>query len=101
MPASSDTLDPAIQSEDIGFRSEELISCTACRRQNAPNRIDCIYCGVELQARLETIDSIKLRKLESWEPGTTVVVNAGTGDVAKAAGMLSVERDQLEAIIAA
>jgi hypothetical protein len=101
MPATSDTFDPAIQTEDIGFGSDELISCNACRRQNAPNRIDCIYCGAPLEARSDAIDTIKLRKLESWESGTSIVVNGGTGDISKAAELLSLERDRLEEIVSA
>ena len=101
MPATLDTFDPAIQTENIGFSSDELISCSACHRQSAPNRIDCIYCGAALEACPEAIDTIKLRKLESWEPGTSIIVNGGTGDISKAAEMLSLEGDRLGEIVSA
>jgi hypothetical protein len=100
MPGPSDTFDPTIQTEDIGFRSEEMVSCESCRRQNAPNRLECIYCGAALDVQPEAVDHVKLRKLEAWEPGTSIVMN-GTGDVEKAADLLAIDRDQLEGIMSA
>ena len=88
--------DPAIQSEEIGFRTDELILCDQCGRQNPPNRLECIYCGVALDVRPAAIDKISIRKLESWEPGINLIIEGG--NVAKAASLLSVEKEQLQEI---
>jgi hypothetical protein len=95
MPAE---FDPTIQSEEIGFRGEELIACRRCSRLNAPNRLECIYCGAALDVRPEDVEKFTVRKLEAWEPGTSIVIR-GDGDVAQAAQLLSLEKDQLEQIL--
>jgi hypothetical protein len=96
MPAE---FDPTIQSEEIGFRGEELVACGRCSRQNAPNRLECMYCGAALDVRAENIDKFAVRKREAWEPGTSIVIR-GEGDVARAAVLLSIENHQLEQILA-
>ena len=91
--------DPTIQSEEIGFGIDEMIACGRCSRQNPPNRLECIYCGAALDVRPEAMNKFSVRKLESWEPGTSVVIS-GDGDKAKAADLLSLDPDRLQDILA-
>jgi hypothetical protein len=99
MSASSDTFDPSIQSENIAFRQDELINCDACKRPNPPNRLECIYCGRALDVRPEAVDRVNFRQLESWEPGTSIVIRGGDGDAAKAAELLSLDAERFEEIL--
>jgi hypothetical protein len=67
--------------EDISvpaFRPDELNSCPACSRKNAPNKPRCMYCGAELE--IASGISIKLgeRRLESWEKGFSTIVTGGS-----------------------
>jgi hypothetical protein len=98
--ASDQTFDPAIQSEDIAFRSDELVKCDRCGRTNPPNRLECIYCGAALAVAADAVDKFTLRKLESWEPGTNIVITGGNGDKDRASDLLSPEGDQLAGILA-
>ena len=41
--------DIPLRAESEGFESEEMISCKKCKRNNPPNRLKCMYCGVELE----------------------------------------------------
>lgn len=63
--------DPQIQSEDISYRHDELITCE-CGRQNAPNRAACIYCGRAIATGKGEIPSSD--QLEAWETGFNAVV---------------------------
>lgn len=63
--------DPSLQSEDIAFKQSELIECKGCSRRNGPERATCVYCGKDLENPNAT--KLNLRKLESWEPGFSVV----------------------------
>ena len=100
MPASQDTFDPTIQSEDISFRREELVTCE-CGRQNPPNRVDCLYCGRALDVKPEAVDKFVIRKLEPWEPGTNILITSAGADIARAAELLSLDREQVEGILSA
>lgn len=72
--------DPAIQTENIEFLQEELLTCDGCSRQNPPNRINCIYCGTVLAISAEQFVQQKpvIRKLESWEQGFNIVCLSST-----------------------
>jgi hypothetical protein len=94
------TFDPTIQSEDIAFRSDELVKCDRCGRQNAPNRLECIYCGAALAVSAEKVDKFTLRKLDAWEPGVNILVTGGNGDLRRASDLLSLDADQLAGILA-
>src|ERR1035437_7172829 len=73
--SNSPTFDPLIQSEDIAFKPEEMRTCSACQRSNAPNRISCLYCGTDLGIPPDNglPVKIKLRKLEPWERGFNII----------------------------
>ncbi|HEX8399640.1 MAG TPA: hypothetical protein VF644_19560 [Pyrinomonadaceae bacterium] len=57
------------------FTSEQMVECEACRRPNAPTRINCFYCGsrLEISEKNEKLIRPVLRKLENWEKGFNVV----------------------------
>jgi len=99
MPAPLDTYDPAIQSENIGYSADALITCGKCSRSNAPNRLECMYCGATLNVDPRTLEKVTARVLEAWEPGTSIVITGGDGDAERASHLLSIERDQLAEIL--
>ena len=45
--------------------------CGKCARTNPPTRLNCFYCGAELEISAEQAEflNLSLRKLESWEKG--------------------------------
>ena len=65
-----------IRSEDIAFRSDQLVSCSKCGKANPPNRAGCLYCGSALEFASVEPGAIKLnlRRLETWENGHNVVL---------------------------
>ena len=67
-----------VQTENLAFRAEEMIACGKCQRSNPPNRLNCFYCGAELDFSDEQSGQIKpvLRKLESWENGFNLIYRA-------------------------
>ncbi len=99
--------DPLIQTEEIAFGSDELIPCPGCRRNNPPNRFECIYCAAELEIAADRAASIKLalRKLELWERGFNLIATGQMGavksEVGSIAGMLSLEAWELSEIVEA
>ena len=99
MPASSDTFDPAVRSEKIAYGADELVSCDKCGRANAPDRLECIYCGATLNVDPNVLDKVSVRPLESWEPGTSLVITGGTANAAQATHLLSIDPPQLTEIL--
>lgn len=69
------TFDPAIQTENIAFSSDEMVACGKCGRNNAPDRPSCIYCGERLAAGVERIADRRIA--EDWEPGFNVIITGG------------------------
>lgn len=67
--------DLPIQTEDIAFKSEEMIQCAKCERTNPPNRRECFYCGAALEISEEQSQFLipNLRKLEAWEKGYNLI----------------------------
>ena len=41
--------DLPIQAENPAFKPEEMIVCAKCERKNLPPRLNCFYCGAELE----------------------------------------------------
>lgn len=64
-----------MQAENPAFKPEEMIVCRKCERKNPPTRLDCFYCGAELELSREQSEFIKpnLRKLENWEKGFNLI----------------------------
>lgn len=111
MPENADTpsparrpFDPEIQTEDIAFAPQELVTCE-CGRQNAPNRLNCLYCGSELTVDINKVGAAqaKLRPLEMWERGYNVVLKGVDGtdavNVASVVSLLSMDADYLRSMI--
>ncbi len=67
--------DLPIQAENPAFKPEEMILCRKCERKNPPTRLDCFYCGAELEFIEAQSGFIKpnLRKLENWEKGFNLI----------------------------
>lgn len=67
--------DLPIQSENPAFKLEEMIRCAECERTNPPTRLNCFYCGAELQFSRAQSESLKpnLRKMENWEKGFNLI----------------------------
>ncbi len=61
----------------VGFSGDELINCQKCSRPNAPNRLNCLYCGEPLPISGEQKSAInpRLRKLENWEKGCNLIIS--------------------------
>jgi hypothetical protein len=91
--------DPAIQSEDIAFRDEELVPCRKCGRKNSPERLTCLYCAAPLESGMAAT-KLNFRKLESWENGQNVVVVGSAGKVEELASLLSLSAASLEMVLA-
>lgn len=76
-----------IRTENIGFTVDQMLVCRGCGRQNAPNRLRCMYCSHELDidpAQAELIKP-KFQVLEPQENGVNVVVLKNFDLVRKAA----------------
>lgn len=67
--------DLPIRSESEGYQPAEMIACQKCQRTNPPNRLDCIYCGVELEFDATQSQMLKpvLRKAETYARGYNLI----------------------------
>lgn len=63
------------QPEIEAFEKDEMIACAECTRDNPPNRIECLYCGVDLEISDVQSKKIKpaLRKIEGWKNGVNLI----------------------------
>lgn len=99
LPDAVPRFDPLIQTENIAFNRDELLTCKLCNRQNPPNRPQCIYCGEDLAIPVEAPSRIMpdLRRLEAWESGFNVILHEQISDIdtARVASLLSIEKDDL------
>jgi len=101
---SSFDFDPEFQTENIAFDPQEMLTCGGCERNNPPNRLSCIYCGSELDVRIEDAALIKTnrRKLELWERGFNIIVRERTAEKTsndKIAGLLSLDTADIASIL--
>jgi hypothetical protein len=103
--AETPSFDPRIQSENIAFDPSAMVKCGGCGRMNPPNRLKCIYCAKVLALSQPSSTAIKLtlRKLELWEKGFNLVVREQMArpQVLEAAKFLSIESDNVEAVLEA
>ena len=75
------------RSEDVGYSPDELRTCEACGKPNAPNRAACLYCGAEFAG---VSPRIEIRPVENWENGYNVIlVGTAAADPDHAARILS------------
>lgn len=94
--------DLPVQTENLAFDRKELIVCGKCRRQNPPNRLNCLYCAWEFEMPDEQKSAVKpiLRTLEIWEKGLNLIrsSNSGDADFSEAAKVINAEKDFLREI---
>lgn len=95
-----------VQTENIAFAPEEMISCGKCARTNPPNRLKCFYCGAELEMTAEQAANIKpnLRKLENWEKGYNLIYAPNPNGenelvLTETAKILNLESEDLQKIL--
>ena len=93
--------------EEIAFKPEEMVACGACQRTNPPTRVQCFYCGKELEISAEQSKRIKtnLRKLEAWEKGFNLIYtpnpnNFAENSLGEIAKIVNLETATLEKICA-
>ena len=96
--------DLPLRSGEIGFSPDEMVSCPACGKANAPNRPACLYCGTTLGNR--GITRLDIRVPDGWENGFNVVVIDTRGaDLGRAAvhlaSLLGMERAAMTSILSA
>ena len=96
------------QTENSGFRSEEMIGCAKCARTSPPINLNCFYCGAELEISEAQKRFLRpnLRKLEAWENGFNVIMqpvepNFEAAKIAEIARILKIEKEVLRKIIEA
>ncbi|MGI8670149.1 MAG: hypothetical protein ACR2J3_09950 [Aridibacter sp.] len=67
--------DIPLLSETESYQPEEMFICQKCQRKNPPTRLDCMYCGVELEFDENETQRLKpvLRKIEPHEKGFNLV----------------------------
>jgi len=95
--------DLPIQAENPAFKPEEMIVCVKCERKNPPTRLNCFYCGAELEISEMQSQYLKpnLRKLEIWEKEFNLIYQPKLLDetkIAEIAKMLRLEKAGLQVI---
>lgn len=77
-PNQFDFLKDLPQTEIPKFSAEQMVVCTACQRNNPPTRMDCLYCGKDLEITDENAKFVRLhlQKPETWENGFNVIWSA-------------------------
>ncbi len=64
-----------LTAENTGYDKSEMISCQKCQRNNPPTRLDCLYCGIELEFDENQFKILKpvLRKPETHLDGFNLI----------------------------
>jgi hypothetical protein len=100
--------DLPLQTENLAFKPEEMILCAKCERTNPPTRVNCFYCGTQLEPNEAQSQFLKpnLRKLEIWEKGFNVIYLPNSQNLKKeklssVAEMLKLEKDILQKLFEA
>jgi hypothetical protein len=59
-----------------GFAPDQMVTCAACLRANAPTRTSCLYCAAALPVTEATalLRRPTLRRLEKWEQGFNCIL---------------------------
>jgi hypothetical protein len=98
--------DIRIRSEEIGFKSDEMLPCGKCGKANPPNRFECLYCGTALDLPDNAAANLRItpREVETWEKAVNVVVSGGshlvdTQMIAEAAASMSIDDGRLESAV--
>lgn len=90
-----------------GFAPDQMVTCEACLRSNAPTRTSCLYCAAALPVTAATADLRRptLRRLEKWEQGFNCILmperTAALDDEAirSVAELLRLKTDELKLIL--
>lgn len=92
--------------ENIGFPAEAMLSCGKCERTNPPTRLNCFYCGAQLEIPEEQSRFLRpnLRKLEAWENGFNLIIKPVSvsfeeNKLSETARILKIEKETLRKII--
>ena len=72
---------PTVSKVDI-YKADEMIVCDKCSRNNPPTRLDCLYCGTDLNISEIQSSNLKpiLRKIEAHEKGCNLIYLANLVD---------------------
>lgn len=91
-----------VQTENIAYAADDLVTCAKCSRTNPPTRPKCVYCGADLEIPEEKARRARptLRRLEAWEKGFNVVfVSASDPDTVAVARSLKCETEFIGRVI--
>ena len=98
--------DLPVQAENPAYKAEEMILCAKCSRMSPPTRLNCFYCGAELEISEAQSRNPKphLRKMEFWEKGFNLIYLPGESSFDKVKSteisrILNLEREVLQKII--
>ncbi|HEX8564474.1 MAG TPA: hypothetical protein VF648_02310 [Pyrinomonadaceae bacterium] len=89
------------------FAPEQMVECSLCQRPNAPTRLNCFYCGgqLEISEKNEKLIRPVFRKLENWEKGFNVVCFSSSAnelshsDLKAASAFLGFQQDSLRNLL--
>jgi hypothetical protein len=91
--------------ESEAYKKEELILCQNCQRVNPPTRLDCLYCGREMEFDETQSQFLKpiLRKAEKNLPGFNLIYLANLNgwderQISEVAKMTRLDKDNLKSI---
>lgn len=95
-----------LRSESEGYKSEEMIVCKKCQRNNPPTRLDCMYCGAKLEFDQTQSQLLKpvLRKIEPYAKGFNLIYLANLAkwdekQLSEVAKMTRIERNDLQKLV--
>ncbi len=98
--------DISLHSEPENYKPEEMIICRKCRRKSPPNRLNCMYCGVELEFDEKQSQRLKpiLHKIESHEKGYNLIYLANLEgwsemQLSETAGMTRLGKSDLQKLV--
>lgn len=98
--------DLPLRSESEGYKPEEMIACKKCQRANPPTRLDCMYCGDELEFDENQSQTIKpvLKKAEAHQNGYNLIylANLKTWDetqLSEVAKMTRLSKNNLQNLV--
>lgn len=95
--------DLPLNAKSEGYKAEEMIACQKCQRKNPPNRLECLYCGVELEFdENQTVKPI-VRKMDSHVKGSNLIYlgnlkNWDETQIAEVAKMTRMTNDEVKKI---
>ncbi len=60
------------------FSADQMVECGACKRNNPPTRLKCLYCGKDLEISDKNANLIRtpIEKPEPWENGFNLIWSA-------------------------